>query len=1067
MGTGKTELTTSPAPSSKEKFSIELAKIIIACHEKKELFTGQPESELATLISKKDENGLAYWLHFNSFIKHQLRKIIQSANSDTLSDELVKNVHLILTKHLKELEDKKKLTTYASSDFSTDEYMQLRKVYDSVRIKRDRNPLEAQDIAPILNAKNRRLRELGRSGHLIPIRCADYASKATARKLAKAIAGLGMGDRRQYLYNHLNGNHTIGFDVERDRSGVYKIFCFESAADPKHMEALDLLYKELTKKGIKFEIKSCQSQLQKDEYNCSVYTLAVLSELSKYDHAFDYLPTEYAEELTLKATKEIKIEENFTKKRTVKLDNMDKISWVKLSDMPTKVIAMSQSYQAMEQALKKSKDFDLDPAVFIQLHKEKYHFDQSNEQSTKYVNQRRKHIVDRLDASIKPMLEKSYSKFLKELPLLGLIDEGKVPDFHKEITENKAMTLDEKMAYIEKLFFVITEKYKIRGTLDSFEEISKVPPHYLSSLLLLRNEYLLHLASKPRTEYEEFFKNKLRSSPLFYKLEEHCKKTPSVMRVKSLSILFKELFPKQFVAEYYQTQDSCEDLKLKNPLTALFQENSRIKASEVMEQLKAFEKEYGGGPGENLFINSKIIDFLDPGLRQCLYYEPSTSLIKVKSGMDEETLLGLIESNGRISRAYVFTEDNQFYFYHEGNKPKLKAVPIDEATLQKIIKIASQQIEKLGSNPKKVLSLGNESIKEVCSFLRQENLNDICTLADHSPYDPEELNKKRNLLVLREIYIEYLSKLLLQDRKLAVRKWQEWRSSLLGFLDVVQKDSPLSPTARDAIMKLDVAEKESLEHQNQANPLFQKLSSTATSVTKGVLEKGLSFFKSANLKDIVSSYFSKEPNEQQNTWRYAQETHDALGFKLSMFHFLNGASDRWIRYERTSPPMNQIDEFGWKFNLSIHKDDVSKAFPIVAEVANQMNLGLFKIMCQAQANRVQNNDVKTMIGRELVIYPNANPELSAAQWIDILLKIEERFKKAGIRTSSDSCPASNRKLGKYVSYTHAAWTDEKMDIPFAEGIKETALEDEDLFADYVFDEITEAPRKKVASKKPR
>ncbi len=161
------------------------------------------------------------------------------------------------------------------------------------------------------------------------------------------------------------------------------------------MEALDLLYKELTKKGIKFEIKSCQSQLQKDEYNCSVYTLAVLSELSKYDHAFDYLPTEYAEELTLKATKEIKIEENFTKKRTVKLDNMDKISWVKLSDMPTKVIAMSQSYQAMEQALKKSKDFDLDPAVFIQLHKEKYHFDQSNEQSTKYVNQRRKHIVDR------------------------------------------------------------------------------------------------------------------------------------------------------------------------------------------------------------------------------------------------------------------------------------------------------------------------------------------------------------------------------------------------------------------------------------------------------------------------------------------------------------------------------------------------------------------------------------------------------------------------------------------------------------------------------------------------
>lgn len=552
MGTGKTELTTSLTPSSKEKSSIELAKIVIACHERKAIFTGQPDSELATLINRKDEEGLAYWLHFNSFIKYQLRKVIQSASNDTaLSDDVVKNVHLILTKHLKQLQDKKILTTYQSNDFSTDEYMSLREVYNSVRYKRDRQPFEARDIAPILNAKNRRLRELGRSGHLIPIRCADYASKATARKLAKAIAGLGVGDRRQYLYNHLNGNHTIGFDVERDRSGVYKIFCFESAADPKHMEALDLLYKELTKKGIKFEIKSCQSQLQKDEYNCSVYTLAVLSELSKYDHAFDYLPTEYSEELSLKATKEIKIEENYTKKRTVKLDNMDKINWVKLSDMPTKVIAMSQSYQAMEQALKKSKDFDLDPAVFIQLHKKKYHFDQSNEQSTKYVNQRRKHIVDRLDASIKPMLEKSYAKFLKELPLLGLIDGSKVPDFHKEITENKAMTLDEKMAYIEKLFFVITEKYKIGGSFDSFEAISTVPPHYLKSLLLLRNEYLRLLAAKPRSEYEEFFKKRLLGSPLYYRLEKHCEKIPSVMGVESLSSIFRGVFPKDVVAEYY------------------------------------------------------------------------------------------------------------------------------------------------------------------------------------------------------------------------------------------------------------------------------------------------------------------------------------------------------------------------------------------------------------------------------------------------------------------------------------------------------------------------------------
>nr|WP_238144061.1 hypothetical protein [Legionella pneumophila] len=746
---------------------------------------------------------------------------------------------------------------------------------------------------------------------------------------------------------------------------------------------------------------------------------------------------------------------------------MDKISWVRLCDMPTKIIAMGQSYQAMEEALKKSKDFDLDPAVFIQLHKDRYHFDQSKSESTKYINQRRKHIVDKLDVSIQPLLEKSYSKFLKELPLLGIIDAGKVPDFQKEITENQAMNIDEKMAYIEKLFFVITEKYKIKGLFDSFDDISKVPPNYLKSLLLLRNEYLRLLSSKPREEYEEFFKKRLSGSPLYYKLENHCKKIPFVMMgVESLSSLFKGLFPKDFVAEYYQKHDSYEDLKIKNPLTTLFEENSHLKPAEVMEKLNVFEKEYGGSAELNLFITPQIIAFLDESLRKCIDSETFISLMKVKSALDEETMLELIQSKERVSPAYLFTEDNKLYFYHEDNKPKLKAVPIDETNFKKMIETVTQQIKKIGDNPEKVLSLGNEQMKKVCSFLYQETLNDLCTIAGHSPYSPKELNKKMNLLVLREIYLQYLSKLLSQDKPMAGRKWSEWKKTLLNFLDVVQKEAPLSPAARDAMTKLDVAEKDYLEHQSQSNPFFQKFSSATKTAVKGVLEKGYSFFKSSNLKDIVSAYFSKEPDEQ-NTGRYAQENHDKLGFKLSMFHFLSGKNDRWISYERTKPPINEIDEFDWKFNLSIHKDDVSKAFSIVAEVANQMNLGTFKIMSQAQANRVQNNDVKTMIGRELVIYRNANPELSAEKWIDILVQIEERFKKAGIRASTEISPVSNRKLGKYVSYTHGAWTNKSMDVPFAEGIKETALEDEDLFIDYEYDETTEAPRKIVASKKPR
>ncbi|HGU7210397.1 TPA: hypothetical protein ACNBBG_000001, partial [Legionella pneumophila] len=68
--------------------------------------------------------------------------------------------------------------------------------------------------------------------------------------------------------------------------------------------------------------------------------------------------------------------------------------------------------------------------------------------------------------------------------------------------------------------------------------------------------------------------------------------------------------------------------------------------------------------------------------------------MKVKSGIDEETLLGLIESKSRASCAYVFSEDNKFYFYHEDDEPKLKEVPIDKNAIKKILDIAILNIEK-------------------------------------------------------------------------------------------------------------------------------------------------------------------------------------------------------------------------------------------------------------------------------------------------------------------------------------------------------------------------------------
>lgn len=134
------------------------------------------------------------------------------------------------------------------------------------------------------------------------------------------------------------------------------------------------------------------------------------------------------------------------------------------------------------------------------------------------------------------------------------------------------------------------------------------------------------------------------------------------------------------MAGYYQQHDSCEDLKIKNPLAVLFKENNRLKSAEIMEKLTALEKEYGGTVDLNLFIHSQILDFLGKGLNKCIHHEPSTSLMKVKSGLDEATMLRLIESTEkwRIARAYVITEDNKLYFYHEDTNPKLKEIPINE-----------------------------------------------------------------------------------------------------------------------------------------------------------------------------------------------------------------------------------------------------------------------------------------------------------------------------------------------------------------------------------------------------
>lgn len=1049
MSSGKEEAIGS-TPVFNPRSTVQLAQLILACHAQKPLFNGKPEAELAGLIMNNDVTQLAYWLQFNSFLRYQLQKIMESANAQELSDTLIHKIHERLADYFHEQKTKKTIATYEEKDFVSRDYVKL---HDLEKLYQNLNAtLDSSDILPILNAKNRRQKEMGRSGILIAIRRASYASEATARKFARILSELAPGERKQYVYYHKNGRHTIGFDVERDRSGSYRIFCFESAADPKHFEALDLLYKELNKRGLSFEIKSCQSQLQKDTYNCSIYTLAALSELSKYDHVFDYLPSQYEEVQSLKTTKKVTIS-TLAGLRTTHFDHMDKISWVPLHAMPIKIIAMAQSYDTMSKTLQKSKDFDVDPEGFLDWHKKKFRFEPSREQETKYVNQRRKNIVKQLNQAMEPILKSAYTQFINQLPLLAFIDQGETPDFKKEISDNPSWSIDEKLAHIEKLFFAITRQHQIN---PSNPALASVKPHYLMSLLLLRHEYLRLLSLKPREEYEKYFKEGKEGSILRYALEKPCSQLAIATPV-SLQRVFKASFPKEFVNEYYMWINTFTDLQITNPLLAVFT-GSIVQSQEVVALLDSFEKEYVDGSDASLMMTTgKLFEFLHPIMADCLSYNSATHLLKASAGIEPVDLLESIESH--VHRAFIFSEDGQCYFYHKDNTPPLRAIDVNPASLQKVVSLVEQEIKIRGENTKEVVDLNNKPVKTILSHL-QPLLNDISLLTGSTPYSDKEIIQKRNLLMLREIYLNYLFRLFNQDKKLALDYWSSWKSELFAPLKLLSRDYPLSQNALDAVTALNNAEKSvSMDNNNTASSLSDRMSNALS----GIVEMTYSFFKPSSLRDIVMNYYVKESKEEMECDTY--EKYDKLNFKLKLFQPME-RDTRWVQYERCHPPVKPL-ESDWKFNVSIHKDDLSKAFPVVAEIANRHGLGVLKIMTAAHANRVHKYNNKNMIGREIVIYRNPNLDIRAAQWIEIINELESGLKKTGIRTSTDRCPSSNRQLGKYTSYTHEAWTDSQMNIPFAEGIVETALEEDDPFADYEYNPSTEAPASKtITSKKP-
>lgn len=1297
------------APPAKKPYSLILAQLMIASAERRPLAESASQTRLGQLIQEKNRKELAYWLHFNSFIKYQLKKIIEhhAVNADNPSEELLNQVNTVLTGYIREQELKRSLPKYVVDELGSSDYLRLEKTYKTLlfRLKGEHKLIES-DVLPLIMAKNRRFAALGRHADLAVIRCADYASESTVRKMAKAIANLALGERKQFFYYHLNEEHAIGFDVERDSDGNYRVFCFESAGDPRHLEAVNLLYKKLSSMGLPFEIKSCRTGLQRDGYNCAVYTLAALGELAKYEHVFDYLPAHYEEDKNLAAMRQVEMPGNAMNrgKRLIALDVQDKISWVRLSDMPTKIIAMSQSYQTMEDTLAQAADFDLQPSDFIDLHKQKYQFDQKREQSTKYINQRRKQLLGHLNASQQDIMEKAYREYVSDLPWLSDIDRGKIPDFHQELALNNQFTLEEKLTQLEKLFFAIANRANLSKYVWN-DPLESLTPTQFQALLAIRVTYLRLLAQKPYSEAHAFLTDE--NSMLAYRLEQHADAfIPSV--IPPLYVVFKEAFKRSDVIRYYrESHTDLGELKIKNALPRRFQVSPPPTTEDVLNWLYDMAHAYQTEDGSSYFDVHQQFTFLEEALSSMKQPKRTVSFITAQAPLDREALVQTTADDG----AYVLTSDDKVYYF---DKATATAVEIDVTPVQlkKLTEIIEKSREGSDVDAEEASSLSfAKPVQTHIKSLTFNQLNAITSAINHHPYSPSEVENFQKIMTLRAAFLQVMAQVFKENTFSAIYKLHNKKELLFNIPDLIAKGAPSGrdllkaffskemflycqlffendppevfnglhvvlcseaiddkkPLSAEEITRqlsalqqqfitfqseallseenqikllidlgryvlsspLSVKEKsEYLEaiitvyitllntpnrgYFNTAEPLDQlvlfpllgdvkqkpmtanavmlrlqgikdiclklklldeafeairsseqytqnestyteqqiadlvvlheaylellrrepydpsakytnsnlvylvshspllqlaasqnKKDNTAIKAAQLAQGKGRPVIKKTavsnennankdtfsftrtvgaavnqvftlfkpekrptekqgadNLKGVISAYYRKSSQGlDMEEKSYAREEHPALNLKLRMFHTsdMMPQATRWLVCERHHPPIKAIDEFDWKLNLAIHKDDLEKAFVIMAACAKTFNLGVFKIMTEGQAEFAGRDLDRHMLGREIVIYCNANPEKQAQQWIEAIVGIEEAFKDAGIRPSTDVSPESNLRIGKYTSYTHGAWTMKRMDIPFKEGIKETALEDEDLFAAYEYDEKKEGP----------
>lgn len=455
-------------------------------------------------LLENDIEGLAYWLNFNSFIKYQLEKSL--ANTVVLLDNPDENTINKITDILRSYHDecliKQSLPKFVEQDFDLkpeasdtpyklfDKASRAKKMFDPVRGK----PIVASGLEHLLIAKNRRNKLLKRhfnamcisyNKHQAERMFASYAQELTHitdrklylhrlnsitsfKQLTNEIENLSQGERKQIIYyQKLGHGHAYGFDLERDTNGKINIFCFESAAHNLQPDGLEELYQYLTNSGVTFELKAYrQAALQYDNINCTLFTVSCLNEFAKYEHVFDYLPSELAEDTASKKLTEASIclvnpeklatmPENEAKEAYIKipLQHMSKIEWVLLSDLPLRILCLSQSYTVMktvlDQKLKKPTPlFDLDPEEFVKRHKQYYNVGDQKDKNA--ISKKREAIHQRIQTFIDNNLAKNIPANLAVLYNIIIFNHPSLkPDEFLAFLENSQLNIGQLFIIID------------------------------------------------------------------------------------------------------------------------------------------------------------------------------------------------------------------------------------------------------------------------------------------------------------------------------------------------------------------------------------------------------------------------------------------------------------------------------------------------------------------------------------------------------------------------------------------------------------------------------------------